>query len=85
VILSRDVPHPVTCIELLHQCQTFLDDASLLWLPDVIQSNVSPDAFTHFMEIPDGAELHFSPETFHDLMLLAREFEHNRLITRLIP
>jgi hypothetical protein len=49
------------------------------------QSNVSPHAFTHFMEIFDGAELHFAPETSDDLMLLAQEFGHNRLITRLVP
>jgi hypothetical protein len=45
---------------------------------------VSPDAFTHVLEIRDGAELHCSLETFDDLMLLAREFGHNRLIPRLV-
>jgi hypothetical protein len=35
------------------------------------------------MEILDGTELHFSPETFDDLMLLAREFRHNMLVARL--
>jgi hypothetical protein len=38
----------------------------------------------YFMEILDGAQMHFSPETFDDLMLLAREFGHNSLITRLV-
>jgi hypothetical protein len=36
------------------------------------------------MEILDGAELHFSPETFDDLMLLARELGHNSLIMCLV-
>jgi hypothetical protein len=39
----------------------------------------------HFIQILDGAELHFSPETFDDLMLLAREFGHNSMSTRLVP
>jgi hypothetical protein len=51
----------------------------------VVQSNVPPDAFTHFMEILNGAELYFLPETFDDLMLLTREFGRNSLITRLVP
>jgi hypothetical protein len=46
---------------------------------------VSPAAVTRFVEIFDGAELHFSPETFDDLMLLGREFRSNNLIMRLIP
>jgi hypothetical protein len=50
----------------------------------MVQSNVSPDAFGHFVEILDRAELHFPPETFDDLVLLAREFGHNSLITRLV-
>jgi hypothetical protein len=37
------------------------------------------------MEILSGAELHFSPETSDDLMLLAREFWYNTLITHLFP
>jgi hypothetical protein len=85
VILFRDVLHSVPSIDLLHQCQKFLDDPSILPSPYVVQSNVSPDAFAHFMEILDGAELHFSPETFDDLVLLAREFGHNNLITHLVP
>jgi hypothetical protein len=39
----------------------------------------------HFMEILDGAEIHFAPETFNDLMLFAREFWHISLITCLVP
>jgi hypothetical protein len=70
MILFRDVQHSVPPIELLHQCQKFLDDPTLLSSHDVVQSNVSPDAFTHFMEIFDGAEQHCSPETVDDLMLL---------------
>jgi hypothetical protein len=33
----------------------------------------------------DGAERHFSPETFGNLVLLAREFGRNSLIPRLVP
>jgi hypothetical protein len=54
-------------------------------LLSVVQLNVSPDAFTHFIEILGGPELHFSPDTFDDLMLLAGQFGRNGLITRLIP
>jgi hypothetical protein len=85
MIIFSDVPHPVPCIELLHQCHKFLDDPILLSSPYVVQLNVSPGAFTHFMEIFDTAELHSSPEPFDDLMLLAREFGYNSLITRLVP
>jgi hypothetical protein len=45
---------------------------------------VSPDAFTHVLEILDGADLYCSPEIFDDLMLLAREFGHNSLISSLV-
>jgi hypothetical protein len=51
----------------------------------VIQSNVPPDAFTHFVEILDGAEPHFSQEAVDDLMVLAQEFGHNSLIASLAP
>jgi hypothetical protein len=51
----------------------------------MIQSNVSPGAFTHFMEILDGAEPHFSHETVDDLMLLAQESGHNSLIDSWVP
>jgi hypothetical protein len=37
------------------------------------------------MEIPDGAEPHFSHETGDDLVLLAQEFGHNNLIASLVP
>jgi hypothetical protein len=84
-IIFHDVPHSVPRIELVHHCQKFSGDPSLLSLPYVVQLNVSPDAFTHFIEILGGAELHCSPETFDDLMLLAREFGHNSLITLLAP
>jgi hypothetical protein len=85
VILFRDVPHSAACIERLDQCHKFLDDPSLLSSSYVVQSNVSPGAFMYFMEILDATERHLSPETFDDLMLLAREFGHNSLITRLVP
>jgi hypothetical protein len=51
----------------------------------MVQSNVSPGVFTHFMEILDGSEPHFSQETVDDLILLAQEFEHNGLIASLVP
>jgi hypothetical protein len=51
----------------------------------MVQSSVSPGAFTHFMEILDGAEPRFSHETVHDLILLAQEFGHNGLIASLVP
>jgi hypothetical protein len=85
LIIFRDVPHSVPCIELPHHCQKFLDDPLLLSSPYVVQSGVSPDAFTYFMEIHSGAELHFSPETSDDRMLLARKFAHSSLITHLFP
>jgi hypothetical protein len=46
---------------------------------------VSPDAFTYFMEILDGAEPLFSQETVDDLILLAQEFKHNFLIVSSVP
>jgi hypothetical protein len=85
LIIFRDVPHSVRRIELLHHYQKFLGDPTLLSSSYVVQSNVPPDAFTHVTEILDGAELHFSPETLYDLMLLVREFEHNSLIPLLVP
>jgi hypothetical protein len=51
----------------------------------MVQSNVSPGAFTHFMEILDGSEEHFSQEILDDLILLAQEFGHNGLIASLVP
>jgi hypothetical protein len=71
VILLHDAPYSVRRIELLQDCQKFLDDPTLLSSPYIVQSNVSPGAFTHFMEILDGSEPHFSQETVDDLMLLA--------------
>jgi hypothetical protein len=85
VIVFCGVPHSVPRIELIHDCQKFLNDPIFFSSPYVVQSNVSPDAFTHLMEILDGAELYFSPETYENLMLLAREFGHNSLITLLVP
>jgi hypothetical protein len=57
----------------------------LLWSPYVIRSNVSIDAFAHFMEIFNGFEPQFSPEIVNDLMLLVREFGYDRLIASLAP
>jgi hypothetical protein len=51
----------------------------------MVQSNVSPGAFTQFMEILDGAKPHFPHETGDDLILLAQEFRHNGLIASLVP
>jgi hypothetical protein len=51
----------------------------------MVQSDVSPGAFTHFTEILDGAEPHFPQETVDDLILLAQKFGHNGLIASLVP
>jgi hypothetical protein len=51
----------------------------------MVQSNVSPGAFTHFMEILDGSEPHSAHETVDDLILLAQKFGHNGLIASLVP
>jgi hypothetical protein len=71
VVLFHDAPHSVRRIELLQHCQTFFDDPILFSSPYMVQSIVSRGAFTHFMEILDGSEPHFSQETVHDLVLLA--------------
>jgi hypothetical protein len=85
VILFHDAPYSVRRIELLQHCQKFHNDLTLLSSPYVVQSNVSPGAFTHFMEILDGAEPHFSQEIVDDLILLVQEFGHNGLIASLVP
>jgi hypothetical protein len=85
VILFHDAPYSIRRIELLQHCQKFRDDPTLLSSPYLVQSNVSPGAFPHFMEILDGAESHFPQETIDDLMLLAQEFGHNGLIASLVP
>jgi hypothetical protein len=85
VILFHDAQYSVRRIELLQHCQKFLDDPTLLSSPYMVQSNVSRGVFTHFMEILDGSEPHFSQETVDDLILLAQEFEHNGLIASLVP
>jgi hypothetical protein len=59
VIVFHDAPYSVRRIELLQHCEKFLDDPTLLSSPYMVQSNVSSGAFTHFMEILDGAEPHF--------------------------
>jgi hypothetical protein len=51
----------------------------------VISLNVSLDALTYFVEILDGVESHFSPQTLDNLMLLVREFGHKSLIASLAP
>jgi hypothetical protein len=79
VIPFHDAPYSARRIELLQHCQKFLDD------PTLLSSNVSPGASTHFMEILDGAEPHFSQETVDDLILLGQEFGHNGLIASLVP
>jgi hypothetical protein len=85
VIIFRDAPYSVRRIELLQHCQKFLDDPSLLSSPYMVQSNVSPGAFTHFIEILNGSEPHFSQETVDDLILLAQESGHNGLIASSVP
>jgi hypothetical protein len=85
VILFHDALYSVRRIELLQHCQKCLDDPTLIWSPYMVQSNVSPGTFTHFMEMPDGSEPHFPQETVDDLILLAQEFGHNGLIASLVP
>jgi hypothetical protein len=85
VLVLRDVLHSVPRIQLALHCQRFLDDPMLLWSPNVILSDVSIDAFAHFMEILNGFEPQFSRETINDLMLLARKFGYDRLIASLAP
>jgi hypothetical protein len=85
VILFHDASYSVRRIELLQHCQKFLDDPTLLLSPYMVQLNVSPGAFTHFMEILDGSEPQFSQETVDDLILLAQESGHNGLIASLVP
>jgi hypothetical protein len=85
VILFHDVPYSVPRIEWLYHCQRFFEDPILLSSPDLVQSDVSSGAFTHFIEISGGTKLHFSPEASDDLMLLFREFGYNNLIPRLVP
>jgi hypothetical protein len=70
VILFHDAAYSVRHIELPQHCQKVIDDPTLLSSPYMVQSNVSARAFTHFMEILDGAEPHFSQETVDDLILL---------------
>jgi hypothetical protein len=85
VILFHDAPYPIRRIKLLQLCQKFIDDPTLLSSPYMVQSNVSPGAFTHFMEILDGPESHFSQEAVDDISLLAQEFGRNSLIANLVP
>jgi hypothetical protein len=85
MILFRDLQHSIPRPELLRRGKKFLGDRVLLVLPDVVQSRLSLDALTRFMEILDGAEPQISPEIVDGPMLLAREFGHNNLITSLAP
>jgi hypothetical protein len=85
VTLFHDAPYSVRRIELLQHYQKSLDDPTLLSSPYMVQSNVSPGAFTHFMEILDGTEPQFSQETADDLILLAQESGHSGLIASLVP
>jgi hypothetical protein len=85
VILFYDAPYSVRRIDPLQHCQKFLDDPTLLPSPYMVQSNVSPGALIHFMEILGGSEPHFPQETVDDLILLAQESGHNGLIASLVP
>jgi hypothetical protein len=85
MILFHDATYSGRRIELLQHCQKFLDNPTLLSSPYMVQSNVSPGAFTHLMQILDGSEPHFSQETVDDLILLAQKFRHSSLIASLVP
>jgi hypothetical protein len=85
VILFRDVPHSISRIQLAQHCSTFVDDPILRSTPHAVQSSVSPEAFTYFVEILGCPTLHFSPETFDEMIIVGREFGYNSLITSLAP
>jgi hypothetical protein len=51
----HDASHSVPRIELPHHCQKFRSDPILLSSPYVIQSDMSADPFTNFMEILGGS------------------------------
>jgi hypothetical protein len=85
VILFHDVTRSISCIQLAQYCEKFLDGPILLFTPDVVQSNVSSDAFTHFTEIYNNVESHLPPETVDGLVLLAQKFVSNRLTLSLAP
>jgi hypothetical protein len=85
VIVFQDVPHSIQRNQLAINSQKFLDDPILLSVPYVVQSDASPDAFSHFMEILNGSEPRFSPQIADDRMLSAREFRHNDLIATFAP
>jgi hypothetical protein len=85
VILFHDAAYSIRRIELPLHGQKCLGDPILLSSRHMAQSNVSPRAFTRFMEIPDGAEAYFSQETVGVLMLLTQEFWHHSLIASLVP
>jgi hypothetical protein len=74
VIVFRDVPHSIQRRQLAVNCQKFFDDRILPSVPYVLQSDASPDAFSHFMEILNGSGPQFSRQIADDMMLLAREF-----------
>jgi hypothetical protein len=83
VIFFRDVISLILPIHLAEHRQKILDDPILLSAPYLVLSTVSLDGFALFLETLDGIEPPFSPETFDDLMLLAREFEYNSLVVSL--
>jgi hypothetical protein len=85
VIVFRYVPHSIQRSQLAINCQKCLDDPILLSVPYVVQSDALPDAFSHFIEILNGSEPQFSPQSANNLMVLAREFGHNSVIATLVP
>jgi hypothetical protein len=56
VIVFWGVAQSIPRTQLAINCQKFLDDPISMSLPYVVQSDASPDAFSHLMEILNGSE-----------------------------
>jgi hypothetical protein len=69
VIVFRGVLHSIQRTQRAINCQKFLDDPILLSLPDVVESDASPDGFPHFMEILKCSEPQFYPQIANNVML----------------
>jgi hypothetical protein len=84
-IVYCDALRSVPLIQLALNCQKFFDDPIFRSSLEVVRLSLSAGTFVYFMENFDGVELHFFPETVHNLMLWAREFGYKSLIVRLAP
>jgi hypothetical protein len=77
----RGGPHAIPQIQLAVNRRKFIGDPILLSSPYVVQSDASPDASTHLMEVLDGPEAQSSLQISDDLMSLARESGHNGAVS----